>query len=423
MRLHEIKELTGTSPNQRRRFRRGPRPLQHPVFRRVLGASVAGHLVRFIDFTIVAWLVVQQTDSSSAVGLLIFFRVIPFLILGPFVGALLDRYSRIAVYRRAQLGMAVISFVFASALFGGYDSLLVIYVYTTITGVLLMIEIPSRRAYMSSIVGPVALGSALALDMVSLNVAWFVGSNLGGVIAKLIDPSWAYLVIGLVFTTNYVSLRGLPVMLRPDSRSAGGNPFKSIMEGFRFARSNPAIFAGLLVVGVNNFFGYSFESMAPAFARDIYDAGPTEFGLLMSAQGLGALFTALFIAMRGRRLANPGVLLISAAILQSIGSIGFSFTETVGVGFTVIAGLGLISMVFGITHTMLILLAAPANFRGRIMGFQVLMMGLFPLGSLALGYTADAIGLGQSVRVFAISGIVLLSIIWVKYPELRKPLT
>ena len=79
--------MSGTYPSsRRRRFRRGPRPLQHPVFRRVLGVSVAGHFVRFIDFTITAWLVVQLTDSSSAVGLLVFFRVIPFLLFGSFVG-------------------------------------------------------------------------------------------------------------------------------------------------------------------------------------------------------------------------------------------------------------------------------------------------------------------------------------------------
>ena len=380
-------------------------------------------MVRFVDFTIAAWLVVQQTDSSSAVGRLVFFRVIPFLLFGPYVGALLDRYPRIKVFRRTQLGMSLASFGFAAAIFAGYTSLPVIFAYTTIAGVLMMIEIPSRRAYMSGIVGPAALGSALALDMVSLNIAWFVGSNIGGVIAKLIDPAWAYVIIGGVLFINFLSLRRLPIMFRPDTFASSEGPFRAIAEGYRFSRRNPVIFAGLMVVGVNNFFGYPFESMAPAFADEIYGAGPTEFGLLMSAQGLGSLVTAGFIALRGRRLQNPGLLLISAALLQGFGNIGFSFTESIGVGFVAIACLGLVSMVFGITHTMLILLVAPMNFRGRVMGFQVLMMGLFPLGSLALGYAGDAIGLPQAVRYFAISGIVLLAVIWFRYPQLRRPVT
>lgn len=417
--------MTGTSRfsgRSRRRFRRGPRPLQHPVFRRVIGVSVTGHLVRFIDFTIVAWLVVQQTDNSSAVGLLVFFRVIPFLIFGPFLGALLDRYSRIAIFRKSQLGLALAAAGFGVAIITGNASLPLIYLYTLTAGILMMIEIPSRRAYMSGIVGSAALSSAMALDMVSLNMAWFIGSNVGGAVAKLVNPAHAFFAIGAVLLVNYWSLRGLPVMSRPSNEDDRESPFRAIAEGFRFARANPAIFAGLMVVGVNNFFGYAFESMAPAFARDVYDAGPTEFGLLMSAQGLGALFTAGYIALRGRRLSNPGLLLISAALLQAVGSVGFSFTQSVGVGFVTIAGLGLVSMVFGITHTTLILLASPSNFRGRIMGFQVLMMGLFPLGSLTLGFTADAIGLGQAVRLFAVSGFVLLALIWVKYPELRKPM-
>jgi MFS family permease len=383
---------------------------------------VAGYLVRFVDFTITAWLVVQQTDSSFAVGLLVFFRIIPFLVFGPFLGVLLDRFPKIAIYRLAQLGMAVASGAFALALANDFGSLPVIYAYTSIMGILLMLEIPSKRAYLSDVVGSRALGSALALDMVSMNVAWFAGANLGGLIVNMVDPVVAYGLIGLVFSTNYLVLRGLPIMFRPGISVAGSNAFLALADGFRYVRSNPAIFGGLLVLGVNNFFGYPFESMAPAFANDVYGAGPMQFGLLMSAQGLGALFTALYISLRGRRLRNPGKLLIGAALIQSMGSIGFSFTQSFEIGFVSIAALGLVSTVFAITHTMLILLVVPANYRGRIMGFQVLMMGLYPIGSLTLGFAADAIGLGQAVRLFAASGVFFLALIWVRYPALRKPL-
>ncbi len=383
---------------------------------------MAGYLVRFVDFTITAWLVVQQTDSSFAVGLLVFFRIIPFLVFGPFLGVLLDRFPRIAIYRLAQLGMAVASGAFALALANDFGSLPVIYAYTSIMGILLMLEIPSKRTYLSDVVGSRALGSALALDMVSMNVAWFAGANLGGLIVNMVDPVVAYGLIGLVFSTNYLVLRGLPIMFRPGVSVAGSNAFLALADGFRYVRSNPAIFGGLLVLGVNNFFGYPFESMAPAFANDVYGAGPMQFGLLMSAQGLGALFTALYISLRGRRLRNPGKLLIGAALIQSMGSIGFSFTQSFEIGFVSIAALGLVSTVFAITHTMLILLVVPANYRGRIMGFQVLMMGLYPIGSLTLGFAADAIGLGQAVRLFAASGVFFLALIWVRYPALRKPL-
>ncbi|HIN15982.1 MAG TPA: MFS transporter [Dehalococcoidia bacterium] len=411
---------SGSLRGRRRRFRRGPRPLQHPVFRRVLGVSVFGHLVRFVDFTVTAWLIVQQTDNSTAVGLLVFFRIIPFLVFGPFLGDLLDRFPRSNVFRSTQLGLSILGVGFAISVFAGLATPTVIYLYTFLVGSMMMAEIPSRRAYISSIIGPAALGSALALEMVSLNLAWFVGSNFGGGIVRFVDPEYAYFAIGLTYSANFISLRNLPAMFRARTAEPRTNLITTISEGFRFASSNPAIFACLLVVGVNNFFGYAFESMAPAFASNVYEAGPTEFGFLMSAQGFGALGTAFYISLRGRRIRNPGLLLLAAAMIQAIGSIGFSYTTTVSAGFAAIAALGLISTVFGITHTLLILTLTPMNMRGRVMGFQVLMMGFYPLGSLALGIVGDAIGLGQAVRVFALIGLALFAIIWVRYPVLRK---
>ena len=68
----------------------------------------------------------------------------------------------------------------------------------------------------------------------------------------------------------------------------------------------------------------------------------------MSAQGLGALVTALFLALKGKRLKNPGILLIGAAMLQAIGSVWWSYTDTFILGFIAVTMLGLVSMVFGI---------------------------------------------------------------------------
>ena len=405
------------------RFRHGPRPLQHPVFRRVVAASAIAYLTRFIDFTVAAWLVVERSDSPSAVGLLVFFRIIPFLILGPFIGTLVDRYPRIRTYRSSQLGLAVAAAAFAMITASGYLTLPAIYVYSIIVGSLMATEIASRRAYMSSIVGPAALGSALALEMVSLNIAWFVGSNLGGVVVKLVDPSSIYFAIGIVFAVNFVALRRLPRMFRLDPKLQTVNPIAALADGYRLVRANRTIMIGLLIVGINNFFGYGFESMAPVFARDKFGAGPTGFGLLMSAQALGALIVASYIATRRRRFRNPGLLLISTAMVQAIGTIGFSYVETIGIGFAALAGLGLVSMMFGIAHTVLILTATPNEFRGRILGFQVLMMGLFPIGSLLLGFTANSIGLGQAVRIFALVGLGLLMVIWARFPLLRKPIS
>ncbi len=397
-----------------------PRPLKHPAYRSVWGVGVSGSLVRFLDYTIVAWLLVQQTENVFAVSLLIFFRMIPFIFLGPVLGTLIDRYSRISILRLTQLGMALSAAGFGIAVATDSASPPVIYFYTSVMGSLFMSETQSKRAYVSDVVGRTFLGSALALDMVAIHMGWFIGSNLGGAFVSLMDPAFAYFIISGLLILNYWFLRTLPSMFLSDQNSERNSTVANIKDGFRFANKNRIVWAGLLVVGITNFFGYAFESMAPAFARDIYHTGPFGFGLVLAAQGLGTFMTAAYITFRRKRLSNPGSLLIISALLHMAGSIAFSFSQTTALGVVSITVLGLISGIFAITHTVLFLLVSPPDLRGRILGLQSGFIGLYPLGTLLLGITADNIGLAQAVRLFAVAGLALLVIIWFRYPELRR---
>jgi len=382
--------------------------------------SMLAYLVRFTDFTVVAWLVTERTDNSSAVGLLIFFRFISFLVLGPFVGLIADRYPRIKVLRLTQAGLVITSLSLAALLALGDLQLWHIYTYTLLNGVLFMFEISTKRPYMSAVVGPKHITAALALDMISLNTAWFLGSNLGGVIVANVDAEYLYVGIATVFLLNIVILRGLPVMFKRELAEAREPAYKSLKSGFAYARQNRLVLAGLLIVGVNNFSGYTFESMVAVFASDVYNAGPLLFGLLMSAQGLGSLFTAFFFVRFGRRFRRPGLIVLIAAMVQHIVSLVFSFAGVPAIGFVVLLALGTISMTFGIMHNTLVLTATPDRVMGRIVGLQILAMGMFPIGSLVVGQLSDAIGLQMAVRVFAIGGFVTLIALAIAFPELRK---
>jgi MFS family permease len=162
--------------------------------------------------------------------------------------------------------------------------------------------------------------------------------------------------------------------------------------------------------------------MAPKFAQDVYRTGPLGFGMVLAAQGIGTFVATGYFALRRKSIKTPGLWLITASIVQMIGCIGFSFTQTTLLGVISIFSLGIVAGVFTVTHTSIILLTSPANRWGRVMGFQVVMMGLYPFGSLLLGLTADTIGLSQAIRLFAVLGLISLMVIWFRYKDLRKPI-
>lgn len=394
--------------------------MQHPAFRRVWLSSVSANLARFTDFTIIAWLLVQRTDAASAIGLLIFARFASFFFLGPFVGLVADRYPRIRVLRLTQAGIGVAALAMAALLFTGGLAIWHIYLYAFVNGLLFMFEISSKRPYMAAAVGRRDLTAALALDMISLNVAWFVGANAGGLLVSVARPGLIYVGLASIFFVNVFFLRGLPVLFRPRHGARKTPALASLIDGFRYARRNRLVMGALLLLALNNLTGFTFESMAPLFARDVYGAGPVLFGLLMSAQGLGAVLSALGVAAYGKRVRRPGLIMVVAALVQHLGALAFSFAGLPVAGFVLLVSLGSVSMVFAIMHNTLLLSATPNDMRGRVVGLQILAMGLFPFGSLAVAALADVTGLQEAVRLFSIAGIAGIVLLWFLFPELRR---
>lgn len=409
----------GTRPVDRL-LRQGPRSLQHPVFLRVWLTGVLAYTARFTDFTVVAWLAVQRTDDAAAVGALIFLRFISFLLFGPFVGLIADRFPRIHTLRVTQAGLAATALGMALVMLLDDVQLWHIYLYTFLNGALFMIEISVRRPYMSAVVGRKNITAALALDMISLNVAWFIGANTGGVIVAVMPVAVLYFGIAAIFVSNTVLLRNLPVLFRREMAETKEPVLKSLRGGFSYARKNRLILGGLVIVGVHNFTGYTFEAMSAVFAADVFNAGPLMFGLLMSAQGLGSLVVAVTLVKFGKKVRRPALLMIVAAIAQQAMALAFSFAGFALLGFAMLLVLGVVSMVFGIMHNSLVLTSTPDRVRGRIVGLQILAMGMFPLGSLAVGQLGDLIGLQEAVRVFSTAGIAALIVLFMLFPELRQ---
>jgi MFS family permease len=177
----------------------------------------------------------------------------------------------------------------------------------------------------------------------------------------------------------------------------------------------------LLAVGITNMTGFPFESMAPVFARELFDAGPLLFGMLLSAQGLGSLVVAGLLVARGRRYRRPGLLVVAASVVLHVGSIGLTFLGNALAGFAVLFALGGVAMVFSIMHNTFFLAATPDSMRGRVMGIQLLVIGLYPLGTLALGVLANELGAAQATRITATIGLVLMVAVFLAFRDLRYP--
>ncbi len=372
--------------------------------------------------TVTAWVVTQGTDSPLAVTLAGFFRYLPFLIAGPFVGLIADRFPRIAIIRVSEIGMGVASAGVAALAFAGSLEVWHIYVYVLASGMLWTMAMPARRAYMANVVSRRDLTPALALDMLGWTVSNIIASNAAGSLLKVIGPEWLYLWISFSSVMSLVLLRGLPKLWRPTPPSEREPIVQSIILGFKYVASERVLVAAVAVVALTNFTGFIFELMTPVFSEDVLHAGPVGLGLLISAPSFGALVTGIVLTVYGRRVKRPVLWLMAAAAGQHALTILWTLTEWFPLSFAILVVTGLFTFLFGTMNSNTFLVATPDNMRGRVQGVQIFVIGAFPISGLIVGVLANVYGPQNAVRWMAMAGSVALVVIWFAFPDLRKPM-
>src|SRR5439155_11010704 len=84
--------------------------------------------------------------------------------------------------------------------------------------------------------------------------------------------------------------------------AAGGGEaiVASLVAGLREVRSQPVIRTVLIITIIMNSLMFPYQQMLPVFARDVLRVGPELLGLLVAADGVGALTGALLVgSLRG----------------------------------------------------------------------------------------------------------------------------
>ncbi len=368
-----------------------------PAYRRYWASQLVSNVGTWSQTIAQSWLVLRLTGSPAALGLITTLQFLPMLVFPLLGGVIADRLPRRRLLLATQAGAMLQAVLLGALVWSGTVQFWQVGVLALLLGLTNAFGNPAQQALVPEIVGRDHVGNAVALNSIQFNLARLLGGAVGGlavatlgIAATLFLNAVSYLPVILVLATlrpAYAKVRTGP---RP--RVAG-----EIGAGVRYALGTPAIRRVLALFGIVGLLGFNWSVAVPLLAEAL-GQGPSGFGALMSAFGLGSLAAGL-ILMRAqqatdRRLAAGGLALGGALVLLGASS-------SYALSLVLMVGAGLAGIVATVTANTRLQLLATDAYRGRVMSLFVLLMGgTTPIGALLLGGISQAWGIRVGLFIF-----------------------
>ena len=406
-------------------------------YRLLWGTNSTMYVSRWMQMTTLSWFVLDRTDSAFSVGLVGFFGMVPFLVLGIFGGYLadvLDRKLLIAVTQFLNLISAVIMCVLLSLDIVEYWYA---YIAIIIPGLGWSLDMPSRRSLIMDIMGPQGLTNGVALDSVGMHISKMIGPALAGALIAFTGVQGSYILLSVVMAVGCllflkVSQPDRPNQIAKSKISSGTTSdladsserklmrevFSNLAEGFKYAFSSQTIVAVIVITVFMNLLLFPYMQMVTVVSKNILFVGPLLMGILMASDGLGALVGSTLIASRNKMVYH-GRIYLYGSILSLIALMVFSMSSWYLVSLPLLLILGIGTSGFGTMQSAIVLLVSRPELRGRALGVVTLAIGAGPIGSLVVGAVSEWIGPANALLFNSIIGLVLVCLSGLFMPSIR----
>ena len=352
--------------------------------------SSIGIWMQMIAFS---WLAYRLTDSALLLGIVSAVHYLPSLLLSLFAGAIIDRFpSKIILLITHIIGGLLLIIMWFLIHLQALQLWQVI-IIAFLAGVITSIILPLRQVYVNELVEKHQLLNAVALYATVYNLARFVGPALGGFIIAWTDIGNLFLITGLLFFATPIAILLIKKPSKVDTQSVKTGIMAMVKTGVRYSMKDQRIKDIIFIAGIIGVFGINFSVLLPIVATEIFHGGEIDFGLLMSAVGLGTLIGALTVAASSNKdpkkmFLYQGALLLGGLLIV-IGIFPVDFLI-----FICLTLIGFLYVAFATTAaTALQLYSIPDNV-GRVMGiYNLMMVGASPIGNLYSGGIANFAGI------------------------------
>ncbi len=360
--------------------------------------SLVGSAV--VQFALVWWLT-QKTGSATILATASLVALLPQIVLGPFVGALIDRWNRRLIMIVADSTIALFTGILIFLFLSGRIQVWHVYIIMMVRSLGGAFHGPAMTSSTSLMVPNKHLARVAGMNQTLQGVISIFAPPLGALLLSLLPTGQVLFVDIATAALAVIPLFFIPIPQPPSLvAKANGSAQKTsywhdLKEGYAYVIKWRGLFGLILLAMAINFLLSPASSLTPLFIKDIFQGGAQELAWVDSVFGIGMIIGGLVLSAWGgfkRRILTSlsGIIGIGVGILM----VGFApsnlfwllLVANFIVGMTQVFANGPLSAIFQST-------VAP-EMQGRV--FSLISAGataMMPLSLLIAGPVSDWLGI------------------------------
>jgi len=255
-----------------------------------------------VQFALVWWLT-AETGSATVLATATMLGFLPAVVLGPVIGALVDRWNRKRIMLAADGLVGLASLVLAGLFAAGIAEPIHVMGLLFVRAIGGAFHQPAMAASTTLMVPEEHFTRIQGMNQSAHGLLLVVGAPIGAFLYAAMPMAGVVFVDVITAIVAIVPLLfiAVPEPTRSSEGTDDGRPtvWTDTLEGFRYLRARPGHLGIVGLVGAVNLLLAPSFSLMPLFALERLDAGATEVGWISSAFGVGMLVGGVLLGVWG----------------------------------------------------------------------------------------------------------------------------
>ncbi len=260
--------------------------LRNPNYRYFYSGQTVSLIGTWTRTAALGWVAFQFTHSEFLLGIVFMLNSLPIFLLAVYAGSLADRIPKIRIFTLTSWFSLLSSLTLALMLFRGPVHIGVLMIFSSLWGLSVTFEMPSRQTLMVELVGKKDLVNAIALNSAMVNSTRVIGPAIGGLLLASFGAAWCFLLDAMSYLAVLYAIHKIELPASHYAPQKVKVDWKYTLEGFKYLKTNSTIAQTVTLLFIMGLGGWAYQSQLSAFAVTQLNMDARGYGWLLALNGL-----------------------------------------------------------------------------------------------------------------------------------------